>query len=209
MKTVNLIEKNVINTMNLNVDSPQIVELVSEFHRFARKTAEGVLEMAATVYRASNLKHYSEFVRFCELVGHDSRGSTIKKLRKIGERYEFLLAKAEKLPATWTTVYQIAQLANEEIERLIDKGVIHSQMQVRELDLALNKKPKGQPTEAIVKAQVPIGTPELPEMGFRVRLSQQLDNATTQRIRVLVSELKSIQYAQVEVSATLDAFLSA
>ena len=196
-----------VNTLNLNVDSPRLLTLAADFQRFAKKTAEGVLDMAATVFRASKLGSDAQFHRFCELVGQRYQSPTMKKLKLIGEKYEFLLAKAEKLPGSWTTVYQIAKLANDEIERLIDKGVIHAQMLARDLPSGKPPKIKGESTKE--EKEVQNGTEGVPEMGFRVRLGQNVGDATVQKLKSLVLELKALEQAQVEVGATLETFLAA
>ncbi len=202
-----IIATQTVNTLNLNVDSERLLTLAADFRRFAKKAAEGVLDMAATVLRASKLGSDAQFHRFCELVGQRYQSPTMKKLKLIGEKYEFLLAKAEKLPGSWTTVYQIAKLANDEIERLIDKGVIHAQMLARDLPSDKPSKIKG---ESAKKArEVPNGTDATPEMGFRVRLVPNLDDTTARKLKSLLSEIKALKEAQVEVGASLETFLAA
>ena len=46
-------------------------------------------------------------------------------------------------------------------------------------------------------------------MGFRVRLGQNVGDATVQKLKSLVLELKALEQAQVEVGATLETFLAA
>lgn len=194
-----------VNTLKLNVDTPRLLELVESFKKFARKTAEGVLEMASTVFTASKLERESEYVRFCELIGLQHNGSTIKKLRMIGEKYEFLLANVEKLPSSWTTLYEISKLTAEEIESHIDKGFIHANMRGEDLKALLGKPQKAVQTLAVPQ-KVPNGTASTPDLGFRVRLPKSPDQNTVNRIRSLLEELKSLK-AEVQVGTDLEAFL--
>ena len=193
-----------VNSLNLVIDTPRILELVDSFKRFARKTAEGVLEMASTVYTASKLERESEYVRFCELIGLRHKGSTIRKLALIGEKYEFLAANVERLPSSWTTIYEISRLTSEEIENHIDKGSIHTNMRGEDLKALVGKPKKAQ--IGTTSTTVPNGTTDTPEMGFKVRLPKSPDQITADRLRSLLKELKGLN-AEVQVSADLEAFL--
>jgi hypothetical protein len=193
-----------VNTLNLTLDTEKVLELAGDFKRFARKTAEGILDMARTVASAAKLERESEYVRFCELIGYERNGSTIKKLRQIGEKYDFLVANVEKLPSSWTTVYEIAKLTSEEIESHIDKGAIHANMRAEDLKVLLGKAKKI--TTQTSKNSVPNGTSDTAEMGFKVRLPKSPDQATINRLRVLLDELKSLK-AEIQIGADLNAFL--
>jgi hypothetical protein len=192
--------KSPVVSLDLTIDSPAIPQLVTRFQTFASKTVEGVLEMGRVVYEASKLKT-SEFARFCELVDLDGKDSTITKLKTIGEKYEFLLAHSSKLPANWTTVYEVARLTEDKISSLIESGVIKTSLVAQELNDALGKARK--------PSKPKLGTAGALEpqegLGFRVRLSKRPDEPTASRIRELVKELRSLKL-EVEVGSTLESF---
>jgi hypothetical protein len=192
--------KSPIVSLDLTIDSPAIPQLVSRFHTFASKTVEGILEMGRVVYEASQLKK-SEFARFCELVDLDRKESTVAKLKTIGEKYEFLLAHSSKLPANWTTVYEVARLTEEKISALIENGVIKTTLVAQELNDALGKARK--PSTTKLGAASEFAPQE--GLGFRVRLSNTPDESTASRIRELVRELRSLKL-EVEVGSTLESF---
>ena len=154
----------IVGGLNLVVESNEISILVEKFNSFARKTAEGVLEMGKVVYQAKRLKE-SEFHRFCEIVGMSGSSSTVQKLIKIGEKYEFLIGHAEKLPANWTTVYELARLTEDKIEDLIDRGVICTLLIAADLNAALGKTPKAKSKKDA--AQIPNGNNQVVDCRVR------------------------------------------
>jgi hypothetical protein len=186
--------------LDLSVECQALPEMVTRFQSFATKTVEGILEMGRVVNEASKLK-LSEYARFCELVGLDGKESTLNKLRTIGEKYEFLLDHSSKLPSSWTTVYEIARLSQEQITKLIDIGVIKTTLVAKELNLALGKEKKykaGKPELAL--------TAESPNtLGFRVVLKKSPDRELTRKIECLLKQLEELPL-DVDVGSTLKAF---
>jgi len=152
------------------------------------------------VCEAKKLKE-SEFHKFCEIVGMSGSSSTVQKLTKIGEKYEYLIGHAEKLPANWTTVYELSKLTEEKIEDLIDRGVVNTSLIAADLNTALGKTPKAKGKKNV--APVPNGNFE--GLGFRVHLNKSPDAATAKKIKSLIAELKKFDL-QLEVGSTLEAF---
>jgi hypothetical protein len=195
----------IVNNMNLIVESKEITVLVEKFNSFARKTAECVLEMAKVVYEAKKLNE-SEFHKFCEIIGMSGSSSTVLKLMKIGEKYEFLIGHAEKLPANWTTVYELSKLTEEKVEELIDRGVLNTSLIASDLNNALGKIPKVKQKIQVTNKAIPKGSFE--GLGFRVQLNNSPDAATAQKIKLLIADLKKLDL-QLEVGSTLTAFFAA
>ena len=189
----------VVGGLNLVVDTKEISVLVEKFNSFARKTAEGVLEMAKVVFEARKLKD-SEFYRFCEIVGMDGSSSTAQKLIAIGKKYDFLIGHSEKLPPNWTTVYEVAKLTEEQIESLIDRGVLTASLIASDLNAALGKVKKAKTKSPNL---LPNGNDE--GLGFRVQLSSKPDRETSKKIQKLIEELKKLN-VQLQVGQTLEAF---
>lgn len=192
----------VVGGLNLVVETKEITVLVEKFNTFARKTAEGVLEMAQVVCEAKKLKD-SEFHKFCEIVGMTGSSSTVQKLIKIGEKYEYLIGHAERLPANWTTIYELAKLTEEKIEELIGSGLICTSLIAADLKAALGKTPK--PKDKKDATSLPNGN--FDGLGFRVLLKKSPDAATTKKIKSLIAELEKIDL-ELEVGSTLKAFFA-
>lgn len=130
-----------VNNVNSNIAtsaSDEIQQSATEFRGYARKTVEGSLEMGRIVYEAkTKLQGIGEFESFCELIGHQKRSSTIKKLKTIGERYETLKPIADRLPSNWTTLYQISRLDPEVIVEEVDKGSINNSVTGKDIKALL------------------------------------------------------------------------
>jgi hypothetical protein len=179
--------------IDVNVDTPQVLELVLEFHQFARKSAEGVLEMARVV-RAASLLSTGEFYRFCERTNIKPFSSTSRKLITIGEKFGFLIAQADKLPANWTTIYALAKLADTQIQALIDEGVVNTKTAAAELERALSSRTDNRMARAVGSAAsttAPAHKAKPPS--FKVELDATPDAATLQVVRRLIEQLTAMK----------------
>jgi hypothetical protein len=67
-----------------HVISPQCLEYITQYKGFKKATAEGIIGLAETLYKASKLPPI-EFEHFCREVGLDQKGSTFRKNIKIGQ----------------------------------------------------------------------------------------------------------------------------
>jgi hypothetical protein len=94
-------------------------EYVSAFRSGLLKSARGVLEMCRAAYEAKQSLNYPEFEKFCEEIRYRSGSSAIRKFLVVGKVYPRLIEHADKLPASWTSMYLITQIPNEDFERLI------------------------------------------------------------------------------------------
>jgi hypothetical protein len=187
---------------DLTLDTPQVNKLVTQFHQFARKSAEGVLEMARVV-KAASLLPTAEFYRFCERTRLKINSSTTRKLIIIGEKYGFLIAQADKLPANWTTVYAVARLANEQIQALIDQGVVNSHTVASELERALtarhsNPLARALSSAAAASAEKPAAaararTAKRKRPSFTVELNADADTATLKALKRLIDKLATLK----------------
>jgi hypothetical protein len=193
----------VVSELNLVVETKDISVLVEKFNSFARKTAEGVLDMAKVVFDARKLKD-SEFYRFCEIVGMNGSSSTAQKLIAIGKKYDCLIGHSEKLPPNWTTVYEVSKLTEEQIESLIDRGVLTASLIASDLNAALGKEKKVKAkTPTPIPTPIPNGNDE--GLGFRVQLGSNPDREMAKKIKNLIGELKKLNL-QLQVGPTLEAF---
>lgn len=192
-------EQNIVNTKNSQIISKAVIQYVDAFKINAKKTAEGVLEMARVVYEAKKLGK-GDFEAFCEQIGYPTNSSTIRKLHSIGEKYEFLLARSKSLPTSWTTLYQVSRMTAEMIDQKINEGVITPALDGKGLAISLGLE------EPRTPKAVPNGTN--PRLAFSVDMELIPSPAMKMRLRFLLDELENVLKAKVEKSASLEAFLS-
>ncbi|MCX7248792.1 MAG: hypothetical protein NTX31_14170, partial [Burkholderiales bacterium] len=143
------------------------------------------------------------------ITGHDRRNtqdsSLIRKFTQIGSKFDQLIANADKLPNTWTTVYQIALLADDSITALMEKGVINPRLSGSNVKEVLGlSQTKATVVAAAATEVVPNGT----EGGicFKARLPSCPNAAVREQLKRILKDLKAINF-EVEESSTLQEFL--
>ena len=100
------------------IESPKYAHFVEQYKLFAKKTAENIIRLAETLYIAEDQLAPSDFRRFCVDVGLEYDGSTFRKLRAIGEKVSRFAPFVDRMPNTWTTVYKLASLKENEFDRV-------------------------------------------------------------------------------------------
>jgi hypothetical protein len=176
------------------------------FKCYAKKTAESILQMAKVVSDMKARKNKPEFEKFCDLIGYKSDSSPIRKFTQIGEKFDQLNANVDKLPNTWTTVYQIALMTKETIEDLIDTGVITPQISGAEAKNVLRLFTGKTATISSTKCS---STPERTdaEMTFRARLPAFPSVEAQKKLKRILAELEELN-CEVEISSGLDAAIA-
>ena len=124
-KTISSVKSKSKPRKRSDISDPKTYEIAERFNSYQRKTAENIIEMGRIVIEAKS-RSDSEFDDFCLLIGYDSSSSTIRKLATIGQKYEYLISRSDKLPPNWTVIYDIARLGEETIEGYINNNQISS-----------------------------------------------------------------------------------
>lgn len=131
-------------------------KMAKRFRSYARKTSESFLEMARVVEEMKRVTNKHDFDMFCSLIGFESDSPTIRKFNVIGKNYHTLIAYTDKLPANWTTLYEIARIDPDVIEARIEEGVITPITTCAELKKLISDPSKV--TQSNKKASVLFGT---------------------------------------------------
>ena len=112
-----------------NLVIPEIIhQYITEFTLFSRKTAESIIQMGLVVYEAKSKLSSDDFEIFCKGIRFNTNSSSIRKLHLIGEKYELLNAHVDKLPSSWTTIYQLSQASKELFEKIIQDVSVNPTM---------------------------------------------------------------------------------
>ena len=189
----------IVNTSNTIVISKKVTDYAEQFKVQAKKTAEGILEMARVVFDAKQLGS-DDFEAFCAQVGYKSDSSTIRKLASIGKQYLVLSSRSKSLPTSWTTLYQVSRLTAEMIDQKISEGVITPNLDGKGLAVRLGL------SEPSAPKAVPNGTENI--LSFSVNLELIPSPKLKMKLQFLLDELESNMKAKVIKSPSLESFLA-
>jgi hypothetical protein len=105
-----------------NIVKRQRNEYVYMFKANMRRTALATLDMCRVVYEAEKSLSDADFHEFCNQINYKSDSSTIRKFSTIGKVYPRFIQYAEQLPAAWTSIYALTQIAADDFELCIKGG---------------------------------------------------------------------------------------
>jgi len=115
-------------------------DFVARFQGCAKQTAQGLIDLVTTVAEAQHELVPWQFARFC----HEMKlpeGSKFRKWKKLGEKVARFKPVIDRLPCNWTTLYLLAQLSDEEFDRVQQDPLFGPAMTAQEVKLiASNRK---------------------------------------------------------------------
>jgi hypothetical protein len=133
--------------------SPLCIELVDQYKKFGRRSAENIIELAKTVRQAKNLPG-EEYYIFCGRVGLDPAGSTVRKLLVIADNATRFGPFVGRMPNQWTTIYQLAKLEIDRFERVTKAGAFAPWMTAKQVIEASGKE---RPARKVDKVVIDLG----------------------------------------------------
>lgn len=112
----------------------------TEIAGFAKASTENTIAMCEVFFKA---KHElgAEFSRLCSALNYTADSSTIKKYILIGERAELFKPYLDRLPNTWTTLYQMTHLDGDELQQLLASGQLNQATTGAQIKSILKKRP--------------------------------------------------------------------
>lgn len=132
--TQNIIENTTMST--------EVKELVSQYKTGIGKTVEGILGMSKAVLEASFLTNHKDRNMFFIEANLDRNSSTCKKLKSIGERYDFFLKNQRSLPSSWTSLYLLTKLEENKFNGLVEREIINPMIKGKEILDIVGSKPR-------------------------------------------------------------------
>jgi hypothetical protein len=124
----------------------EIKAFVREYNAYAKKSAENFLGLARTIMRVEGELGGLYRAAFYAEVGLDHDLSKLAKLKKIGENLTRFQPYLERLPNSWTTLYELARLDDEDFKKVEGSGMMHPLATMKEIDAALGRSAaKGTP----------------------------------------------------------------
>ena len=115
---------------------------VTKYRHYARKTVENIIQLGKTICDAEKFLKKNEFEEFCKQIGSDPKESTFRKLREIGRMDYRFNEHLDILPNSWTTLYQLAKMKDNDFAKLVDNNVLHKDITSKEINQVIEDKKK-------------------------------------------------------------------
>jgi len=126
---------NEANASGVSDVEPTIDALAHEFNKHDRSAAEHIVLGGKAVSQAK-AKGDDAFVEFCATINYDRKSSKLRKYKRIGDEAHWLWPIVNRLPADWTTIFDVAVLGQAKAEVLIHRGILTPQMSGKDLKAA-------------------------------------------------------------------------
>lgn len=102
----------------------EVNKLIIKYQTSTKDALESILCMGEAVSQAYMKMKSNEFTKedlehFCKSVNLDQKSSTFRKYKAIGDNADRFRQVLDKLPATFSVLYEMATLSGEDFERLV------------------------------------------------------------------------------------------
>src|SRR5882724_7317115 len=130
------------NALQLAMPSDKCAGYIKRYCSHWKASAASYISLSETVKEAEDKLSKADLRVFHDTVGLDPKGSTYRKFLTIADAADWLRANVEKLPSSWTTMYDVAKLTPSERKKILDTDVLKPSLTAEELAAALNKPAK-------------------------------------------------------------------
>lgn len=126
-------------------------EYVAQYRIAESRSAREILTMCRLVFEASKSLDSANFSDFCDDIGYKDYSSVIRKFIVIGKLQPRLIAHADLLPASWTSIYALTQIPAQAFENLINMNRSFKELTVSEVNKLVKETRDLNRIDAIVK----------------------------------------------------------
>lgn len=109
-------------------------EYIEKYRKTEELSARETLKMCRLVYEANKSLNSAEFSAFCEAIGYKDYSSVIRKFIIIGKIQPRLIAYADRLPTSWSSIYLITQIPAQAFENMIEMNRSFKEMKVSDVN---------------------------------------------------------------------------
>jgi hypothetical protein len=175
--------------------SAEVAKFANQYRLCIQKTASAILELANVVFTAKNELTRIQFSEFRQAIGADSsKDSYIKKLCVIAENQSRFATIQEQLPASYTTLYNLAKIDTESFAKVLDAQIISPQMTAVRLSQCLNMS-------AVSAKSKLTSTPQKQCVRFALDL-QNIDDCVALKVIAEIDEV--CEKYQIQVECVID-----
>jgi hypothetical protein len=205
------------NGTDLNGINEPVLPYINKYKGFAKAGAEGVIEQCRMLVGAEDVLGKRYFKMFCDEINLDPKSSTFRKLKAIGDKAHRLIVAVDKMPNSWTTLYELARLDADVFDRLVTSDILRPSTTAAEIQTAL-RGPKSKQAGATGGLT---SKAETTQTFFRVHLTPLVDGSQFEFLTAvkevadkhgvtieLPKPLQKLLEKHLQKKAPLDGFLS-
>ena len=141
----NLVSVNSVN-MTLAIGESHVVadQYVRRYQESTKSAIEGILNMGEAVYEIytkfkSKELSDSDLEYFCKSVNLDPKGSSFRKYKSIGRNSDKFRLYMDRLPSTFSVLYEMATLDADDFERFVVRTSFSKEITLEHLKKMMNK----------------------------------------------------------------------
>ena len=171
-------------------------EYITYYQQYTRNTVENILKLSSLIVEMKEKEKSGELDKtdmnyFCFSVGLTRDGSTFRKFKQIGKHSETFWKYVDKLPDSYTVLYEITTLDSDRFEELISNNQITSYVTLKDIKELGNK---------LVKTQTD-------EVSFKVSFDKKVNKSTKESLISIIRDLSSLEEVTIEVPKKYQSFL--
>ena len=171
-------------------------EYITYYQQYTRNTVENILKLSSLIVEMKEKEKSGELDKtdmnyFCFSVGLTRDGSTFRKFEQIGKHSETFWKYVDKLPDSYTVLYEITTLDSDRFEELISNNQITSYVTLKDIKELGNK---------LVKTQTD-------EVSFKVSFDKKVNKSTKESLISIIRDLSSLEEVTIEVPKKYQSFL--
>ena len=125
---------------------------IQHYQQYTRNTVENILKLSSLIVEMKEKEQSGELDKsdmkyFCFSVGLKREGSTFRKFEQIGKCSDMFRKYIDRLPDSYTVLYEITTLDSDKFEELMSKNQIHSYVTLKDIKKLGNKIPNQKQTK--------------------------------------------------------------
>ena len=171
-------------------------EYITYYQQYTRNTVENILKLSSLIVEMKEKEKSGELDKtdmnyFCFSVGLTREGSTFRKFEQIGKHSETFWKYVDKLPDSYTVLYEITTLDSDRFEELMSNNQITSYVTLKDIKELGNK---------LVKTQTD-------EVSFKVSFDKKVNKSTKESLISIIRDLSFLEEVTIEVPKKYQSFL--
>jgi hypothetical protein len=187
-----LIEEHIASVDEIRSMTPEQLTqfLATKFLSFNKRNALNILLMCKIFYDLKNRPIFKNFLQKIK-VKDEQDSSQFKKYYVIGKNFDKLVNYVDMLPSTWSTIYKIAEYAEDRLTNMKSIGILHPTVTANEIDDYLARTLKVSNKRKKDASRI------------RISISETLSQTELEEVIGTLEEMKSRHLIDFEIPETI------